>query len=154
MNSIAGADKNKLVLICRIIIIVCFPIIPALILIASEKAKEEKNGLSTEDLRNNRTEQAVAIEKSKLLTEYIDECRLAMLTLKRNELSLELVIQLSVHLTMVLLNDTQYPIESGLQAVFQDGSGSQEDGIFWSEYLQYIPDFKFIIYWFTIDLDY
>ena len=57
-----------------------------------------------------------------------------MLTVKRNELSLELVIQMSIHLTMVLLSETEYPIESGLQAVFQDANASQEDSIFWSEY--------------------
>ena len=126
-------NRKKLELFCRIMIIIFFPIVPALILFASEKAKEERNGLKTEELRDDRSQQAVAIKKSELLTEFIDECRLAMLTLKRNELSLELVIQMSVHLTMVLLSESVYPIESGLQAVFQDANASQEDGIFWSE---------------------
>ena len=43
-----------------------------------------------------------------------------MLTHKRNELCLELVVQLSVHLTMVLLSQTKYPIETGLQALFTE----------------------------------
>jgi hypothetical protein len=42
-----------------------------------------------------------------------------MLTFKRNELSMELITQLSIHLTMVLLSKTNYPVESGLQAIFQ-----------------------------------
>ena len=42
-----------------------------------------------------------------------------MLTFKRNELSIELVIQLSVHLIMVCLSQTDYPLESGLQGIFQ-----------------------------------
>ena len=121
--------------ISRIFIIFFFPLIPALILFASEKAKEKRKRLSTEDLRNDRSKQAVAVAKLELLTKFINECRLATLTLKRNELSLELVIQLSVHLTMVLLSDTLYPIETGLQAVFQDSNSTQEDGIIWSEWL-------------------
>ena len=47
-----------------------------------------------------------------------------MLTFKRNELSIELITQLSIHLAMVLLSKTQYPVESGLQAIFQ--SSTQE----------------------------
>ena len=129
----ASAKKNKLILVCRIIIILFFPMVPALILFASEEAIDNRNRLKTEDLRNDKNNQAVAIEKSKSLTEFINICRLSMLTVKRNELSLELVIQMSIHLTMVLLSETEYPIESGLQAVFQDANASQEDSIFWSE---------------------
>ena len=44
--------------------------------------------------------------------------RLAILTHKRNELCLELVAQLSIHFTMVLLSNTKYPIETGLQTIF------------------------------------
>ena len=129
----AVVDKKKMVLVCRIIIVIFFPIVPAMILFASEKAKEKRNGLKTKDLRNDRVKQEEAIVRSELLTDFINECRLAMLTLKRNELSLELVLQLSIHLTMVLLSDTQFPLESGLQAVFQDADGTQEDGLIWSE---------------------
>ena len=126
-------DRKKMEVISRIVIIFFFPLIPALILFASEKAKEKRKRLSTEDLRKDRSKQAVAIAKLELLTEFINECRLATLTLKRNELSLELVIQLSVHLMMVLLSDTLYPLETGLQAVFQDSNSTQEDGIIMSE---------------------
>ena len=43
-----------------------------------------------------------------------------MLTFKTNELNIELVIQVSVHLAMILLSQTDYPLENGLQAVFKD----------------------------------
>ena len=38
----------------------------------------------------------------------------------QNELSLELIPQLSINLTMLLLSITKYPVESGLQSIFQD----------------------------------
>ena len=46
------------------------------------------------------------------------------LTIKRNELSLELIVQLSIHLTMVLLSQTDYSLESGLQSIFQESKGT------------------------------
>ena len=52
---------------------------------------------------------------------------LAHLSVKRIELSLELVIQLSIHLTMVLLSQTAYPVESGLQSVFQKKNNTDTD---------------------------
>ena len=125
-------DKHKLVLLSRICIICCFPLVPAMILLAREKAKEEGKALKNEDLRNERSLQA-AIAKSELISDFLEECRLAMLTLKRNELSLELVIQLSIHLMMVLLSQTVYPIKSGLQAVFQANSEPEEAGIIGGE---------------------
>ena len=45
---------------------------------------------------------------------------MALLTGKRNELSLELIFQLSIHLSMVFLSRTKYPVENGLQTIFQD----------------------------------
>ena len=45
---------------------------------------------------------------------------MALLTGKRNELCLELVFQLSIHLSMVFLSRTKYPVENGLQTIFND----------------------------------
>ena len=59
------------------------------------------------------------LDEIEALTKYLNESKLAMLTFKRNELSIELVIQLSVHLIMVCLSQTDYPLESGLQGIFQ-----------------------------------
>ena len=55
---------------------------------------------------------------------------LAHLSVKRIELSLELVIQLSIHLTMVLLSQTAYPVESGLQSIFQEKNNTDSSSIF------------------------
>ena len=55
-----------------------------------------------------------------MVSEFLEETRLALLTFKRNELHIELIIQLSIHVTMVLLSNTTYPLESGLQAIFSD----------------------------------
>ena len=62
------------------------------------------------------------LEESESITKYVNESRLALLTFKRNELSIELIIQLSIHLTMVLLSQTVYPIESSLEAIFQSSN--------------------------------
>ena len=66
------------------------------------------------------------IEESELLSEFINECRAALLTFRRNELSIELVTQLTIHLAMVFLSQTQYPIESGLQTIFQSNKVDEE----------------------------
>ena len=55
---------------------------------------------------------------------------LAHLSVKRIELSLELVIQLSIHLTMVLLSQTAYPVESGLQTIFQEKNNTDSRSLF------------------------
>ena len=60
------------------------------------------------------------LEEFEALTKYINETRLALLTGKRNELCLELVFQLSIHLSMVFLSRTKYPVENGLQTIFND----------------------------------
>ena len=65
-----------------------------------------------------------SLEECQLLTDYISETRKALLIFKRNELSLELVVQLSIHLTMVLISQTAYPLESGLQSIFKESSGT------------------------------
>ena len=64
------------------------------------------------------------LEEFEALTQHIDETRLALLTFKRNELSMELIIQQSITLMMVLLSVTSYPTESSLQSIFLEGSES------------------------------
>ena len=103
----------------RLIIIVFFPLVPAIIIISSENAKEERKNLKSKDRSMQDLAKVSILERCQLLTEFIEECRKALLTFKRNELSMELVIQMSIHLTMLLLSKTDYPIESGLQSIFQ-----------------------------------
>jgi hypothetical protein len=67
------------------------------------------------------------LEEVEQINVFLNECRLGMLTFRINELCLELVIQLSVHLTMVLLSQTNFPIESGLQSIFNSNDNDEED---------------------------
>ena len=55
---------------------------------------------------------------------------LAHLSVKRIELSLELVIQLSIHLTMVLFSQSAYPVERGLQSIFQEKNNTDSRSLF------------------------
>ena len=103
----------------RLIIIVFFPLVPAIIIISSENAKEERKNLKSKDRSMQDLAKTPILERCQLLTEFIEESRKALLTFKRNELSMELVIQMSIHLTMLLLSKTDYPVESGLQSIFQ-----------------------------------
>ena len=103
----------------RLIIIVFFPLVPAIIIISSENAKEERKNLKSKDRSMQDLAKTPILERCQLLTEFIEESRKALLTFKRNELSMELVIQTSIHLTMLLLSKTDYPIESGLQSIFE-----------------------------------
>ena len=66
------------------------------------------------------------LEELELLSKFMDKCRWALLTFKRNELSIELVTQLSIHVAMVLLSQTKYPVESGLQAIFKSNDDEEE----------------------------
>merc|ERR1711923_437095 len=83
---------------------------------------------------------AAQLEKVAELDEYLEELKAAHLTFKRNEMSVEVVIQLSVHTTMVLLSKTLIPLESGLQSIFQKASAQDSTwevalmwlSVFWS----------------------
>ena len=119
-NLTLNSNKPMLV-ISRIVIILFPPLVPALIIISNENAKERRSALK--DSNKAIVEQS-DMEICEHLTEYMDEARRALLVFKRNELSLELVVQLSVHLTMLLLSYTEFPVESGLQSFFKAESNS------------------------------
>ena len=75
-------------------------------------------------LKNEKPVNVSVLEEYEYLTKHVDETRLALLTFKRNELSMELIIQQSIILVMVLLTQTDYPVENGLQGIFYDGRNS------------------------------
>ena len=87
--------------------------------ISGEKTKERRKTIANKTNSKDPTVLISDLDEIEALTEYLNESKLAMLTFKRNELSIELVIQLSVHLIMVCLSQTDYPLESGLQGIFQ-----------------------------------
>ena len=53
---------------------------------------------------------------------YLKESRDGILIFKRNELFIEIMIQLPIHLCMLLLSITEFPTESGLQATFKQSN--------------------------------
>ena len=87
--------------------------------ISGEKAKETRKTIANKIDSKDPTILISDLDEIEALTKYLNESKLAMLTFKRNELSIELVIQLSVHLIMVCLSQTDFPLESGLQGIFQ-----------------------------------
>ena len=53
---------------------------------------------------------------------YLNEIRRSLLIFKRNEMSIELPIQLTINLMMLLICLTTYPTEDSLKTVFQQTS--------------------------------
>ena len=97
--------ENSLVIgIARALIICFFFLVPAMIILSQGNAKERQGNLKSKDKKKEDWFEPSNLEENDLLTHFIDETRLALLTFKRNELSMELVVQMSVHLTMVLLS--------------------------------------------------
>ena len=118
----SGYLQIIVVLFVRFFIVLFFPFVPAIIMISSIKAKEDRRAISDKYSKKDIMILVSDLEESESITKYVNEARLALLTFKRNELSVELIIQLSIHLTMVLLSQTVYPIESSLEAIFQSSN--------------------------------
>ena len=87
--------------------------------ILEEQGKEEF--YSEEGIVTNKT-----LEEQEQIEAYLDEVKQAYMIFKRNEAALELVVQQSVQLTMLLLSLTNHPVTAGLQNVFgKDYSSSR-----------------------------
>ena len=129
------SDKQHKLL--KTFIVLLFPFVPALVLLSIEKATNKKELLKDKCNQENATVTIADVEDSEKLSMFINECKLALLTFKRNELSIELVIQLTIHVIMILLSITKYPVESvssGLLLIFRSnedkGEGSDTALIF------------------------
>ena len=120
-------QNTREVMILRILIVCLFPLVPAMIIFSNEKAKDQRKALENAHHKKDRIIDADFIEEYKLLSQFINETKLALLIYKRNELSIEIVIQSSVHLTMVFLSLTRFPVESGLQSIFQSADEERSD---------------------------
>lgn len=122
-------QKMILFLVARLTIILLCPLVPAMIIFSNENAKDERELLKNKCHKIEDFAKASILEECELLTKHIDETRLALLTFRRNERSMELVIQQTITLIMVLLSETQYPIESGLQSIFHKESDSNSTSL-------------------------
>ena len=114
------------IMILRTLIVCLFPLVPAMTIFSSEEAKDKRKVLEKIYQKKDRVIDVHFIEEYKLLSQFINETRLGLLIYKRNELSIELVIQLSVHLTMVFLSLSRFPVQNGLQSIFQSGDEDKE----------------------------
>ena len=118
------SDKQHKLL--KTFIVLLFPFVPALVLLSIEKATNKKELLKDKCNKENAKVTIADVEDSEKLSMFINECKLALLTFKRNELSIELVIQLTIHVIMILLSITKYPVESGLQSIFRNNEDKGE----------------------------
>ena len=128
-------ERRKALLLLRIFIVIFSilpPLAPAVIVFSSEKAKVKRKALINKTYQEEQESFHVStLEEFELLTEYVEESRLALLTYKRNEVCIEIVIQLSINFIMILLSQSYFPIETGLQALFQtrNEDGSSTSGV-------------------------
>ena len=74
----------------QIIIMVCSLIVPALVIRAEEKAQEKRKILVARIKKSPDNVQGSDLEELELLTRFLNESRLALLTFRRNELSIEI----------------------------------------------------------------
>ena len=103
----------------KVLILCNFPLVPGMVMFSCEKAKDQRKSLENKHQKRGELITVSVLEEIGVLTAYIKETRMALLTYKRNELSVEIVIQLSIHLLMVFLSLSNFPVESGLQSIFQ-----------------------------------
>ena len=74
----------------RMFIMVFSLFVPALVISAEEKAQDKRKVLVDKIEKSQDNVQASDLEKLELLTRFLNETRLALLTFRRNELSLEI----------------------------------------------------------------
>jgi hypothetical protein len=110
----------------RAYIVLFYLTIPANLINAIEEAKMKRERLLEKGREQFHDSEDGAVsadtmEKLRLTTEYLEEARRAMLTFRRNELSMEITVQTSLQIVMLLLSPayTVLPTHSGLQAVFK-----------------------------------
>ena len=108
--------------IIRGLVFLCFIFVPAILISNKEKAKARKRELEEQGKEEYNSDEGTVTNKTldeqDRIDTYLDEVREAYLIFKKNEASLEIVIQTSIQILMLLLSRTQYPVASGLQSIF------------------------------------
>ena len=145
----------------RVFNVICCIIVPAVLINAKEEAKAKRDQILEEakaqfDQREEAAAQESLRQKLRDTDAYLEESKEALLTYKRNELSIENSIQIPVQVIMLLLSPTYttYPTHSGLQAVFQKDFAIQKEILSSFETLsgyESSNDFTFnLIQWFLV----
>ena len=106
----------------RLVVFSFYIFVPAIFINNKENAKRRKIQLEEQgkveyDTQEGKVSNRI-LEEQEQLDEYLDEVRKAYLIFKRVEAALELVLQMSIQLTMLLLSKTRFPVASGLQSIF------------------------------------
>ena len=118
----------------RVFNVICCAIVPAVLINAKEEAKAKRDQILEEakdqfHRSDRRTPLSALHQELHDVDAYLEESKEALLTFKRNELSLENSIQILIQVIMLLLSPayTTYPTHSGLQAVFQKDFAVQKE---------------------------
>ena len=127
--------KNKpsscKIVVMKIFTFVFYIMLPAILINVREEAKS-KLQLWIESKREETRKNTVTVahlHRIRLVNEYLEETRVAFLIFKRNELTLENVLQLFLQGIMVLLSPTytKYTATySGLQSVFKERKSAED----------------------------
>merc|ERR1719264_75044 len=114
-------------LFIRLPVFFCYIFVPAILINNKEKAKLKRQQLEEKGKEEFETKEGIVtnktLEEQEQIEAYLDEVRKSHLIFKRNEAALELVVQQSIQLTMLLLSKTIYPSATGLQGIFKSDSG-------------------------------
>merc|ERR1719264_1088359 len=114
-------------LFIRLAVFFCYILVPSIVINNKEKAKLKRQQLEEKDKEEFESKGEIVtnetLEEQEQIEAYLDEVRKSHLIFKRNEAALELVVQQSIQLTMLLLSKTNYPVANGLQGIFKSDSG-------------------------------
>jgi hypothetical protein len=111
--------------------------VPAVLINAREKAKaklDEMLRLGKEQFHGSaaRVIHEGVMDRIQEATEYLEALREAILIFRRNELSMEVIPQLTVQSLVLLLSWTISPTVNGLEAVFAKDLTKPKDGLEWA----------------------
>ena len=131
--------KGIWLLILRVVIIVGYLAIPAIIINAREEAKVKRAKLLQEGEKQFRDDNGLIdkeiLRKLGKVNEYLNETRKGLLTFKRNELAIESPIQLVLQIVMLLLGFSNSVTHSSLQTVFHNVNQTRSEGVSTAEVL-------------------
>merc|ERR1719458_459270 len=106
----------------RLLVFAFYIFVPAILINNKEKDKLRKKVLEEQGKEEYESKQGVVtnetLEEQEQIETYLDEVRKALLTFKRSEAALELVAQQSIQLSLLLLNLSRFPVETGLRGIF------------------------------------
>ena len=106
----------------RTVVFVCYIFVPGVLIKNMEEVKLKRTVLEKEGKDEYERNKGIVSDKTlheqEQIDTYLDDLRKSLLIFKRNEMSMELVVQQTIQLTMLILSTTQYPVATGLQGMF------------------------------------